>query len=309
MPCFHPKYAVQSSPGAVLDFSGTRSGKSLAVPCGQCIGCRIDYAQQWASRCVMEMMYHSDNFFVTLTYDDEHVPFSFSPDPSSGEAIATQSCRMRDCQLFLKRLRRSGSEFRYFGCMDYGSSTFRPHYHFIFFGLALPDLSPYLGPGGSPSYKYYVSPYLQSVWSAGNVIVGEANRSTALYTARYICSKRKGLESQLYKDFNIEPPRSLMSLKPAIGHQWFVDHPDCLDFKYINLSGPDGGIKVTPPRYFHYLEKLSDPDTAQARSDQRYIKAMRSAKTKDDLSGNFFHQLEISERKALSEYRSLNRFL
>lgn len=309
MPCYHPKYAVQHAPGAVLDFSGSRPGKTIAVPCGQCIGCRIDYAQQWASRCVMEMQYHKDNYFVTCTYDDDHLPLSWSADPETGEAIATATCRIRDCQLFFKRLRRAGFNFRYFGCMDYGSQTFRPHYHFLFFGLPLPDLQPYLGPGGSLSYKYYVSPMLESIWSNGNVIIGEANRSTALYTARYICAKRKGKDAQLYYDYNIEPPRSLMSLKPAIGHQWFVDHPDCLDYKYINLSGPDGGISVVPPRYFHYLESISDPESYQIKSDDRYFKALRAVVQKADLSGDYFRQLEIAERQALSEYRSLNRLL
>ena len=44
------------------------------IPCGQCISCRLVYSRQWANRCALEMQYHKSNLFITLTYDDEHLP-------------------------------------------------------------------------------------------------------------------------------------------------------------------------------------------------------------------------------------------
>ena len=43
------------------------------IPCGHCIGCRLEYSRQWANRCLLEMQQHEQNCFITLTYDDEHI--------------------------------------------------------------------------------------------------------------------------------------------------------------------------------------------------------------------------------------------
>ena len=55
---FNPKHAFQDMP--------------VEVPCGQCIGCRLERSRQWAMRCVHEAQLHRDNSFITLTYDDVH---------------------------------------------------------------------------------------------------------------------------------------------------------------------------------------------------------------------------------------------
>ena len=47
--------------------------KHFIIPCGQCIGCRIDYSKQWATRMLLENEYSSESHFITLTYDDTHV--------------------------------------------------------------------------------------------------------------------------------------------------------------------------------------------------------------------------------------------
>ena len=51
-----------------------RENQATLVPCGCCIGCRLDYARQWAERCIHEADSHTDNYFLTLTYDDDHLP-------------------------------------------------------------------------------------------------------------------------------------------------------------------------------------------------------------------------------------------
>lgn len=63
------------------DTSSLRFGERLItdcdlVPCGQCIGCRMDYSRQWASRLMLEKKSFPDDqcYFITLTYDDEHLP-------------------------------------------------------------------------------------------------------------------------------------------------------------------------------------------------------------------------------------------
>ena len=115
----------------------------IEIPCGKCIGCRLDYSRDWANRMMLEASYHEQNYFITLTYDDLHVPKSYYPCPETGEALPSLTLSKRDVQLFLKRLRKlTGQQFRYYLCGEYGSTTHRPHYHLIVFGLVLDDLQP-----------------------------------------------------------------------------------------------------------------------------------------------------------------------
>lgn len=49
--------------------------KKTVIPCRKCIGCRIDYSRDWANRGYLESKKSpNSNYFVTLTYDDEHLP-------------------------------------------------------------------------------------------------------------------------------------------------------------------------------------------------------------------------------------------
>ena len=92
----------------------------VQVPCGLCLECRIQHARQWADRCVLEAKNYKDNYFVTLTYDDDFLPNHNSLEP-------------RDLQLFLKRLRKTfpHTKIRFLASGEYGDSSFRPHYHLI----------------------------------------------------------------------------------------------------------------------------------------------------------------------------------
>ena len=150
--------------------SSCSTGKEiLQVPCGQCIGCRIDRSRQWANRCMLELQYHDSAYFVTLTYDDLHVPKAYYPDPDTGEAHQSLTLCKRDFQLWMKRLRKrfSDDKIRFFACGEYGGSTHRPHYHAIVFGLHLDDLVKYKTvQEGDGYYTYYNSDSLQSTMMA-----------------------------------------------------------------------------------------------------------------------------------------------
>lgn len=81
MPCYRP---VQGYLGRKLTPAGKRPvvfdkrdgfvDRPVFLPCGGCIGCRLERAQAWAVRCVHEAQMHEANCFITLTYDDEHLP-------------------------------------------------------------------------------------------------------------------------------------------------------------------------------------------------------------------------------------------
>lgn len=49
---------------------------------------------------------YESNLFITLTYDDDHVPLSTGRDPETGELFTTYTLDKRHWQLFMKRLRK-----------------------------------------------------------------------------------------------------------------------------------------------------------------------------------------------------------
>ncbi len=302
--CYHPLKAIVSgttvngkrnfqfmSESRLLEYRAKHGkpfpeDKLVLLPCGQCKGCRLDYSRQWANRCMLELEYHDSSYFVTLTYDDFHVPVSYYTDPATGEAFESLTLRKRDFQLFMKRLRRrfENDSIRFFMAGEYGSETMRPHYHAIIYGLHLDDLTLYKkSPQG---FSYYNSPSLQSCWCdsdglpIGYVVVAEVSWETCAYTARYVMKKHKGADADVYQKFNIEPEFTLMSRRPGIARQYFDDHPDIYDFDFINVSTKKGGLKFRPPRYFDKLYDLEHPDEMQRIKDIRQKMAIEMQKAK-----------------------------
>lgn len=288
----------------------------IEVPCGQCVGCRLDYSRQWANRCMLELEYHESSYFVTITYNDGHVPISYYGDPDTGEAIPSMTLRKRDFQLFMKRLRKrfADDHIRFFACGEYGGATFRPHYHAILFGLHLDDLKEYKkSPQG---ISYYNSAKLQSCWcdhdgnDMGYIVVGDVTWESCAYTARYIMKKAKGENARVYSDFNIEPEFTLMSRKPGIARQYYEDHPNLYDNLFINISTEKGGRKFCPPKYFDFLyeqDHSSEMAEIKERRKKLAIEAREIKLSKTSLSADEF--LCLQERVKLGKIKSLRRNL
>lgn len=325
MACFYPMVA-HHTPGdytirgkkayKIMRFGNPdRLGPNdILVPCGKCVGCRLEYSRQWANRCMLELQYHDSAYFVTLTYDDYHVPRSYYADPETGEAQASLTLDKRDWQLFMKRLRKAhpDDKIRFFMCGEYGPNTFRPHYHAIIFGLHLDDLVPWSK--SDQGYQYYRSQSLERAWSVkttfdgldgetcatplapiGYALVGEVTWETCAYTARYIMKKLNGPEAQFYSDFNLQPPFVLMSRKPGIARQYYDEHPDMYDYDYINLKTDKGGRKIRPPRYF---DNLFDQDNPERLAEIKEIRAKQAQAaqayklSQTTLSGIEYRQVE-----------------
>ncbi|AXB22586.1 replication initiation protein [Alces alces faeces associated microvirus MP18 4940] len=226
------------------------------IPCGHCIGCRLDYSRNWACRMLLEVEEHSESWFCTFTYDNAHIPTSVGYDVDSGEMFPTVTLRKRDWQLFMKRLRKwfdsvyPGEKLKYFAAGEYGDTTFRPHIHAIIFGLHLPDLRP-SDRFFSRDFQYYESDILSSIWNMGHVVVANVTFETCAYTARYIVKKLNGKQADLYDQLGIEREWALMSRKPGIGSAYAdrnIEH--LLDDKYLIISTEDGGKKFPVPNYY-----------------------------------------------------------
>lgn len=212
----------------------------LAVPCGKCIGCRLEKSRQWAMRCMHEASLHADNCFLTLTYDDVHLP-------------ADGSLVKRDLQLFLKRLRYryADKRIRYYGCGEYGEQLSRPHYHLCVFGFVFSDC--YLFKRGA--HALYVSDALTDLWGKGHCTVGDLTFDSAAYVARYCTKKVNGpLADDHYK--GRQPEFSVMSLRPGIGADWYRKFKsDCFPSDWLVVNGH----KCKPPRYYERLLERENP--------------------------------------------------
>lgn len=216
------------------------------VPCGQCLGCRLDWAGDWAARCEKEAKLHSHNSFVTLTYDDDHQPIG-------GSSRGTVS--KRDFQLFMKRLRKARfgnakGEFRYFASGEYGDKTERPHYHALLFGCDFPDRELFSGRA-----KLYVSAELQRIWGEGFCTVQAVNFATASYVARYVLKK---VTVENHPDFTDRAePFILMSRRPGIGSDWYDKYKADV-YPAGHLVVGEGKMRRVP-RYFDEKYKLENP--------------------------------------------------
>lgn len=244
-----------------------RQGRRLLLPCRHCVGCRLDKSREWANRVVMEQPYHEESWFLTLTYDDEHLPRSLPVDQATGEILSVHATLVKkDLQDFLKRLRKnSKQDIRYFAAGEYGTQTYRPHYHLLLFGLKLNDLE--VLKRNFAGDQYYISPFISKCWPFGVHILGKVTWQSAAYVARYTMKKAtRGYTKEYYDKAAIEPEFQTMSLKPAIGRRFYDDHPELFDYSNFTVSTPQGGRKMNPPEYFRKLFSVSHPIEAMERS-------------------------------------------
>lgn len=294
----------------IYNYDGLFSNESIEIPCGQCIGCRLQYSRQWADRCIMELNYHRSAYFITLTYSDEFINGEndvrrYYVDEETGEAKVSLSLCKRHLQLFFKRLRKQFSkcDIRYYACGEYGDQTLRPHYHLIVFGLELDDLRFYKLSGLKD--VYFNSESLDKVWSKdgksiGYAVVGKVTWETCAYTARYVLKKAKGMTAKKYEQFNMEPEFVLMSRKPGIGRLYYDEYKDDM-FEYgsMYLSSDKGSIKVGIPRYFKDRYKLDNPDGYEEYYNRQVVKAKDCINAKLALTDLELEELRDVEEQAL----------
>lgn len=247
MPCYHPLQAYQAVDGTVIFTQLRRYDivRSLQLPCGQCVGCRLERSRQWAMRCLHEASLYERNAFITLTYDQLHLP-------AGGGLVYS------DFQNFMKRLRKciSPSLVRFYMCGEYGENFGRPHFHACLFGYDFPDkLHWKKTPSGCSIYR---SSLLESLWPGGFSSIGDVTFESAAYVARYIMKKITGHLAEVSGCYEVvdpdtgeihhrRPEFNKMSLKPGIGARWLEKwSTDVYPHDYVIINGK----KVKPPKYY-----------------------------------------------------------
>lgn len=278
MPCYHPLIATKTK-GTVQIIGAHRHDmparawrQEFNVPCGQCIGCRLERSRQWAIRCVHEASLHKDNCYITLTYADQHLP-------------ATGSLQLTDFQKFMKRLRKhfEPQKIRFYHCGEYGGRYNRPHYHALLFGVDFKDKYHWVTNNGNPLSR---SPTLEALWTnkdkqqLGNCTIGRVTFESAAYVARYITEKITGPDAQ--KHYGERTPEySTMSRRPGIGSNWLSTYKNEVypqDRIYMR------GTTMKPPRAYDRIHELHNPEHMEHVRQQRIKKRVKANEHPDRLT-------------------------
>ncbi len=283
MVCFHPLIAVDVTKGTsskkVIQVIGSaeqnpelyakaqKDKYSLILPCGQCVGCRLERSRQWAIRISQEASLYDNNCFITLTYSDQYCP---------------KSLDLRDFQLFMKRLRKKyGNGIRFFHCGEYGDLNGRPHYHVALLNFDFPDKKLYYSYNG---FNYFLSESLSDLWPYGIHLISDLTYDSAGYIARYVLKKITGDASvDAYQDK--KPPYVTMSRRPGIGYPWIEKYlENVYNLDRIVVKGHES----LPPRYYDSILKERYPEWLE------FIKERRCARFADDYN-NTLSRLTVRE--------------
>lgn len=310
MGCYHPLRATQfhggeilvhkRTPGLALPSTSPELGRDLNLPCGRCIGCKIDTTRTWAIRCLHESQQHRANAFLTLTIRAPN-PVDLSSDRSelqfSSDMLAewpsTETLSKRTHQRFVKRLRKKVGPLRYYMCGEYGEKLARPHYHYLIFGHNFPDK--YYSHTSVSGEKLYISPTLNLLWPWGKAWIGDVTYESCAYVAAYVMKKLNGARAEEhYKrtdeagcDYWLQPEFSTMSRRPGIAKEWWLKFNQDVHTDDVVITHK--GAKLRPPRYYDKLLALMDPVALEV------IKMKREARAKELAGDNTPARLAVKE--------------
>ncbi len=288
-----------------------KDGMCFEIPCGHCLGCRLDHAAMWAGRIALETKEWKNNCFVTLTYNNGQRKDGTPNLPIAPNGKPTVN--KRDLQLFMKRLRKleKGKEvyyqtkidkngnissketypIKYFGCAEYGEKKLRPHAHFALFNYIPDDLIPTKQvTTGNITYMLYKSPKLQKIWSHGFVIIGKLNYETASYIARYV-QKKAGIPPKrrnyiidkdgtrhIIKDKKEleEPLQEFLLMSQGIGLEYWKKNKEKMKRNgFYTIQTEKGPKRIPLPRYF---KKKWEEENWEEYYEYKYRKLKESQK-------------------------------
>lgn len=296
MPCYYPmkgwrsreRHPVTGKRKIVFNRNEGFVDLPVVIPCGQCVGCRLERSRQWAIRCVHEASLYDKNCFITLTYDDLHLPVGGSLDVSA-------------FQKFMKRLRkRFGEGIRFFHCGEYGEKFGRPHFHACIFNFDFGDKVLWSVRNGC---RLYLSADLVELWPFGFSTVGEVTFESAAYVARYVMKKITGDKADEHYVNKLtgeirEPEYVTMSRRPGIGKPWLEKFgSDVYPSDFVVI----GGKKMRPPKYYDLSFEIEDP------SMMAMIKAKRKRQVKENALNGTWERLRVREEIQLRKFDLLKR--
>lgn len=234
------------------------AGRTMFVPCGKCSACLSQKRQAWSFRLQQEMKHSSSAYFVTLTYDDDHVP---------------EKVQKEDVQKFLKRFRKSIHPFRirYFAVAEYGERHGRPHYHILIFNYPL----------GMDSLREE----LKHTWQLCSPDQFDLEGSVGSVTPASISYVCKYCLANIFSDNPDDRTFMLCSRRPGIGLQFLT--PAMSRYLKTHLSDQVKEIGGTPLNLPRYYERVFSPEERIKMQIKRSVRAHQSESTR-----RMLHNLE-----------------
>lgn len=273
------------SPISIKDPRARDGRTRLTVPCAKCGACLANRRAQWSYRLAEELRHSSSAFFLTLTYSNESLSFDIKS--------RLPTLVKRHTQLFMKRLRKqqakiTNEKIRYYGVGEYGSTTHRPHYHFILFNPVIDLLE-----------------NVHEIWKMGICHIGTVSASSIHYVTKYHVNVNRDMQQHRNPEF------AVMSRRPGIGHQYLkrvgVWH------KYRRLPYvQSNGYKQAIPRYYKEklfntiekdlmsLEALYASDLSQAKEEER-LKKQGYTNPSAEIEIRNYKQAQRIQRQAKSQ--------
>lgn len=225
------------------------------VPCGTCLGCLEDRQKVWYFRNMFEWHFNSvQAYFVTLTYDDVHLPMHDISEDGDYKWIPV--IQHKDVYKFIRRLKYHIPRFRYFGISEYSPSPMlRPHFHIIIY-LKSPVPLEFMVDSVVKAWSEPYSSVKDNVIIYGRPQVEELTSGRISYVTTYLLTKQYG-EDKLYPLSAF--PKNFQSNRPGIGdrcdNKQLRNYFDTFPFSTC-MYFPDGSPMATP-RY--YRERLVRP--------------------------------------------------
>ena len=284
----------------------------VIVPCGRCPECRRKWRTQLARRVKMELDKYDYNqkCFITLTCREEMID----------EVFPGYSLDHTYFQKFMKRLRRyleyhgiPHKKLKYLISGEYGThNTHRPHFHLILFGWKPADLK--ASGRSKKGYQQYKSKFLEELWGAGFVEVGDVDEHTAPYMVKYMVKYSEvKQEDEVIKEVIDDETGEIKTVKERVpftvlgrevrkpyivypktmlGLDYFLDH-----FEQMFANGfiyDSRGRKLGIPRSFlKYADKQPDDSIIKIKYleyKERCMQFVEESKIPGDYYG--FHQYE-----------------
>lgn len=184
-----------------------KTGKKInSFPCGNCPSCRVNHRRKWTSRILLETLASQEAAWITLTYDDEHLP-------EGGELVPDHVSQFM--RALRKRVADAGQEkpLRFFAAGEYGDRFGRCHYHLIIWNYKV-DIRVH-----PTDPRRWYDPTIEAAWGKGGTLSEDLMKSRKLarriaYIAGYVLKKmRNPYEKETHK----QPEFARMSRMPAVG--------------------------------------------------------------------------------------------
>jgi len=211
-------------------------------------------------------------YFVTLTYDDQHLPITdtgnshnyddhkefikklkFHEKPSSLKKRPSRSLEELERKKNQVRINRKAQTLKYYGICEYGGQTGRTHWHYILFNIV--DIFS-----------------INNSWANGIVHIDECNINTIDYTLKYMLKNEEERS-----DDNRERSKSFMSkgIGQAAADDDFVRFISKTD---NNTLGTARGSIIGIPRYYRKKYLTEDQRKLKGSSVAAHLEKSKSEK-------------------------------